>query len=120
MPTTLSVKSQDNAGVTYANPAKPDTTFRFRFGLTQKTLSGLSVPNFATEIIINDNNPVTISGVSAQDALSVRMRISGAIESKARLRQLLRSLAAQLATWDTENVMQGFRPSTAPVIVDAD
>lgn len=118
MPTTLSVRSQDNAGVTYANPGKPDTTVRFRFSGSSKALNGVTVPNYATEVIVNDNNAVTVGGVSAQDALSIRVRVSGALESKARLRQLLLSLAAQIGTWETENVMQGFRPVTAPVIVD--
>jgi hypothetical protein len=113
---TLSVKSQDNAGVTYADPAKPDCTIRFRFGSTTKNLNGISVPNYASEIIVNDNNSVTVGGVSAQDALSIRVRVSGALESKTRLRNLLTSLAAQLGTWETENVMQGFRPATAPVV----
>lgn len=119
MPTTLSVKSQDNAGITYGNPSKPDTTVRFRFGSTSKVLNGVTVPNYATEIIVNDNNPVTVGGVSAQDALSIRLRVSGALESKARLRQLLSSLVDQLEQWETENVMQGFRPATAPILVDA-
>lgn len=115
---TLSVKSQDNAGVTYADPAKPDTTVRFRFTNTIKQLNGVSVPNYATELIVNDNNEVTIGTVTAQDALSIRVRVSGTIMSKARLRELLTSLAAQVGTWETENVMQGFRPSTAPIIVE--
>lgn len=113
---TLSVKSQDNSGVTYADPAKPDTTIRFRSSSVGKVLNGQSVPNLSTEIIVNDNNSVTIGGVAAQDALSVRVRVSGTLESKTRLRNILTSLAAQLGTWETENVMQGFRPSTAPVI----
>lgn len=113
---TLSVKSQDNAGVTYADPAKPDNTVRFRFSSTVKALNGVTVPNFATEIIVNDNNAVTIGDVSAQDALSIRVRVSGSLSSKTRLRNLLTSIAAQLGTWETENVMQGFRPATAPVI----
>lgn len=116
MPTTLSVKSQENAGVTYADPAKPDTSIRFRFSSTVKQLNGVSVPNYATEIIINDNNSITVGSVSAQDALSIRVRVSGTLLSKTRLRQLLTSAAAQLGTWETENVMQGFRPVTAPVI----
>jgi len=116
---TLSVKSQDSSGVTYADPAKPDMTVRFRFGSTNKVLNGVSVPNLSAEIIANDNNAVTIGGVSAQDALSVRVRVSGTLASKARLRDILTSLAAQVATWETENVMQGFRPSTAPAINDA-
>lgn len=117
MSITLSVKSQDNAGVTYADPAKPDTTVRFRFSSTVKQLNGVATPNYATEIIVNDNNPVTIGDVSAQDALSIRCRVSGTLMSKERLRQLLTSAAAQLGTWETENVMQGFRPTTAPVII---
>lgn len=116
MPVTLSVKSQDNSGVTYADPAKPDTTVRFRFSSAVKQLNGVSVPNYATEIIMNDNNAVTVGSVSAQDAISVRVRVSGSLESKARLSQFIATLCAQLDIWDSENVMQGFRPSTAPVI----
>lgn len=116
MPVTLSVKSQDNTGVSYADPAKPDCIIRFRFSSTVKALNGVSTPNYATEIIVNDNNAITVGGVSAQDALSIRVRVSGSLGSKTRLRQLLTSLASQLGTWETENVMQGFRPATAPVI----
>lgn len=116
---TLSVKSQDSSGVTYADPAKPDMTVRFRFSTTNKVLNGVQVPNYATEIIANDNNSITVGGVSALDALSVRVRVSGAIASAARLRDILTSVAAKLATWDTEHVMQGFRPSTAPDVNDA-
>lgn len=113
---TLSVKSQDNTGITYADPAKPDMTVRFRFSGTVKTLNGVAVANNLEEIIYNDNNSITIGDVSAQDALSVRLRVSGSLGSKARLRELLDSLASQLLTWETENVMQGFRPTTAPII----
>lgn len=116
---TLSVKSQDSSGITYADPAKPDMSVRFRFSTINKSLNGVQVPNYATEIIANDNNPITVGGVSALDALSVRIRCSGSIDSKSRLRDILTSLAAKLATWETENVMQGFRPGTAPDINDA-
>lgn len=114
---TLSVKSLDNSGVTYADPAKPDTTVRFRFNSVNKMLNGVPTPNLASEMIINDNHAVTVGGVSAIDALSVRIRVSGSLASKARLRQLLVSAAAQLPSWETENVNQGFRPTTAPVIL---
>jgi hypothetical protein len=113
---TLSVKSQDSTGVTYADPALPSNTVRFRYSGANKTLNGIVVPNNLEEIICNDLNSVTIGDVSAQDALSVRIRVSGSLSSKARLRVLLTSLAAQLGQWETENVMQGFRPATAPVI----
>lgn len=113
---TLSVKSQDSAGVTYADPSKPDTTIRFRSTSAQKVLGGQNIANYATEIIVNDNNAITVGDASVVDALSIRVRVSGSLNSKTRLRNLLVSLAAQLGTWETESVMQGFRPTTAPVI----
>lgn len=116
---TLSVKSQDSSGVTYADPAKPDCTVRFRFSTVNKSLNGVQVPNYAAEIIANDNNSITVGGVSALDALSIRLRVSGSLQSKARLRDILTSIAAKLPTWETENVMQGFRPVTAPDVNDA-
>lgn len=119
MSVTLSVKSQDSSGITYADPAKPDCTVRFRFSNTNKVLNGVTVANYATEIIVNDNNDVTVGGVSAKDAISIRIRTSAALESAARLRDLLTSIAVQLDDWDTEHVCQGFRPTTAPVIQDA-
>jgi len=116
---TLSVKSQDSSGITYADPAKPDCTVRFRFSTVTKSLNGVQVPNYSTEVIVNDSNGITVGGVSAVDALSVRVRVSGTLQSKARLRDLLTSVAAKMATWETENVMQGFRPATAPDVNDA-
>lgn len=116
---TLSVKSQDSSGITYADPAKPDCTVRFRQSTVQKTLNGVQLPNYSADIIANDNNAITVGDVTAYDALSVRIRVSGSLLSKARLRDILTSLAAQMPTWETENVMQGFRPSTAPAINDA-
>jgi len=115
--TTLSVKSLDNSGVTYADPGKPDTTIRFRFSTTSKVLNGVPTANYATEIIVNDNFPVTLGAVDALDAISIRIRVSGSLASKARIGLFLTSLAAQLGTWNTENVNQGFRPSTAPVLL---
>jgi len=113
---TLSVKSRDASGITFADPTKPSNTVRFRFSTTTKVLNGVSTPNYATEIVVNDSNSVTVGGVSALDALSIRVRISGALESKVRLQNLLNSIAAQFATWENENILQGFCPSTAPVI----
>jgi len=115
----LAVKSQDSTGVTYADPSKPDMTIRFKYTSSQKVLNGVSTPNYVTEIIANDNNSITVGGVAALDALSVKIRVSGSLPSKGRLRDILTSLAAQQATWETENVMQGFRPTTVPALNDA-
>lgn len=116
---TLSVKSQESNGVTYAIPTKPDFTTRFRYNTVNKSLNGLVVPNYATEIISNDLHSVTIAGQSVLDALSIRIRVSGSLASKARLHDMLCSLAVQLHTWEGENVMQGFRPTTAPQLIES-
>lgn len=118
MPTvTLQVIRQENNGVVYADPAKPDTTCRFRSTTAQKTLNGVQVQNIREEIIYNDSNPINpASGVNANDAISVRLSISGTVQSKARITNILNSMVAQLPTWVAENVIQGFRPSTAPAI----
>lgn len=113
---TLQVLRQENSGVIYADPAKPDLTVRFRNTSSNKTLNNVNVKNYLTEIIVNDGNPVTVSGVSATDAVSVRLRVSGAVESAARIAVLLHALAEQVDTWQSEAVFSGFNPSTAPVI----
>jgi len=113
---TLKVLRQENTGVVYADPADLGLSVRFRHSSAQKSLNGVPTTNHVTEIIANDDHAVVIGGVNAKDALSVRIRTSGASESKARLRELLLALAAQVDDWDDESVFQGFNPTTAPVI----
>lgn len=102
-------------GVVYADPAKPDFTVRFRNNSATKSLGGVPVKNYVTEIIINDDNVVTIAGLPQKDALSVRIRASGTAESKARLKAILVSTASQLDEWSDEGVFTGFQPVTVPV-----
>lgn len=113
---TLKALSTDATGVTYADPSDRNCTVRFKNTSTSKSLNGVPVTNYGTEIIINDGVDVTVGGVAAVDALSVRLRTSGAAESGARLREILLALAAQVGQWDTEGVFVGFPPQTAPVI----
>lgn len=71
--------------------------------------------NHVTEIIINDDNQITISGENAIDAVSIRLRVSASAQSKARVKQLL-GILASTDTWTDEDVFGGFRPGTVPVI----
>lgn len=113
---TLKVLRNEPTGVLYADPAKPDFTVRFKTTEAKKGLNGVSVPNYVEEIIFNDNNSISIGGVSAQDAVSVRIRVSGTAESSARLEEILNAFAAQIPVWLAEGILTGFRPETAPVI----
>lgn len=113
---TLKVLKSEATGVVYADPQKPDFQVRFKTTNGQKGLNGVTVQNYVAEIIYTDNNPVALGSVSAQDAVSVRLRVSGSQASEARLDVILKSLAAQLPEWVDENVFVGFAPESAPVV----
>jgi len=114
--TTLQLLRRDNSGVIYADPAKPELTARFRNSTSQKTLNGVPVKNYLTEIIVNEDFQVTLGSVSATDAISVRIRVSGCAESMTEIGVILHALAGQIDTWASEHVFTGFDPTTAPVI----
>jgi hypothetical protein len=111
----LKIQKIENTGVVYADPADPGLTIRFKQVEQGKSLNGLPVSNHATEIIINDDNAVTISGQPAVDAISIRLRVSASAQSKARVKALLGVLASTNA-WADEDVFSGFRPVTTPVV----
>lgn len=111
----LKLYSQQTNGVTYADPVNPGFTVRFKTASSGKSLNGLQTTNYATEIIINDVHGVTINGVGANDALSVRVRTSGSVASIDRLALMLKAVASQLPTWADENVLVGFQPATLPI-----
>jgi len=113
---TLVLKKTDQFGVYYSDPAVPGLSVRFRNTTAKKTLNGVNVDNYSMEIIYNDWNAVTIGGTPAVDAVSVRLRTSGCAESMTRIGVLLTALAAQLTTWNSQHVPQGFNPTTAPVV----
>lgn len=110
----LQLYSQQPNGVTYADPLDPDFTVRFKTNSSGKSLNGVQTVNYATEIIVNDTHGITINGIGANDALSVRVRTSGSIGSMDRLAVMLGAIASQLPTWCNENVLVGFQPTTVP------
>lgn len=112
---TLALYSQQSNGVTYCDPLDPDLTVRFKTTSAQKVIDGIKVQNYICEIAANDNHQITIGSNTAVDALSVRIRTSGSLHSKVRLKQMLLDLAAKVDTWGTENVLIGFNPVTAPI-----
>lgn len=111
----IKIQKIENNGVVYADPADPGLSIRFKQTSQGKSLNGVPVENHVTEIIINDDNQVTVAGSNAIDAISVRLRVSGSAQSKARVKALLGVLASTNA-WADEDVFSGFRPVTSPSI----
>lgn len=112
------ILTRDATGVTFANPTDPDYRVRFKTTSSQKSLNGVSVMNFVTEIIVNDNVQVALGNTTANDPVAIRIRVSGSLASARRRDAILKSVALQLATWANENVFAGFEPKTAPNIVE--
>lgn len=112
----LKIQKIENNGVVYADPAAVGLSYRFKQSEQGKSLNGLPVTNHVTEIIITDDNVITIGDTSVVDAVSLRLRVSGTAQSKARIKQLLASIAASVDEWADEDVFGGFRPVTAPTI----
>lgn len=116
MPTPLVLKSSGNNEQVYSLSTDPDLTVRFKHTENKKVLNGVSVTNYVTDVIINDANDVTVSGVSANDALSIRLRVSGTKESAARIATLLSMLSSGVTTWPGQAVFVGFQPTTVPTL----
>lgn len=112
---TLALYSQQTNGVTYCDAANPNFIVRFKTTSSQKVLDGQKVYNYITEITANDNHLVAVGSMSVTDALSVRIRTSGSLQSMPRLKQMLLDMAAKVESWETENVLIGFKPVTAPI-----
>ena len=111
----LKIQKIENTGVVYADPADPGLSVRFKQTEQNKTLSGVSTTNHATEIIINDDNPVTISGKDVVDAISIRLRVSASAQSKERVAALL-GIFGDTSNWAAEDVFSGYRPETPPAV----
>lgn len=112
---TFKVQKTENTGIVYADPADPDLTVRLKHSSQAKSLNGTAVTNQVTEVIVNDNFGLTIGGVAVVDAISIRVRISGALQASARKKSLLTALRATLDAWDDEDVLSGFNPASVPV-----
>lgn len=111
---TFKIQKIENSGVVYAEPTKPDLTVRVKHAAQAKTLNGVSVTNQATEIIITESHLITVGEVSATDALSVRLRVSGSLQATSRKKALLLALVSTIQNWDDEDVFSGFNPTTVP------
>ena len=115
MPQTLKIKTRDSYGVTFADPTDPNYSVRFKSTSGKKKIGNINADNYVTEIIYSDLNAVSLNTETANDTLSVRLRISGTGMSMTQLKQIVSDLAAQVDTWASEDVFTGFDPATPPV-----
>lgn len=111
---------QEINGQIFRDPTDLDLSLRFKATTSQKTVDGVRANNNVLEIIANDVHTV-LSDISQDktiaDPLSVRIKLSGSPNSRARLVEIFTAIAAQLEVWVAdENAMEGFPVLTVPVI----
>lgn len=110
----LKIRKTENNGVVYSNPSDLGLTVRFKQNDQMKKLDNLPVANYLTEIIVNDDFQIPLAEKKVIDAISIRVRVSGTHQSKARIKELLKMLGTKFETWADEDVFSGFRPQTPP------
>lgn len=113
---TLKIQKIEPTGVVYSDPLQTDLTVRVKHGKAAKNVGGVPLVNHVTEIIFNDDYPVTVGDKTVMDAVSVRVRVSGSALSMPRVKQLLASLNGVSNEWHDESVFVGFNPDTPPVV----
>lgn len=116
MPTNMKMLRIEPTGVVYANPTKPSDQTRFKTVTNPKTLNGVSMPNYVSEVIHTENVAIQVGGVDAIEAVSVRIRVSGSEAASARIAQIIAMLSGKATVWETEGVFKGFAPVTPPVV----
>lgn len=111
----LQVYRRDAKGITYATPTSPYTV-RFKTNHSTKSLQGVRVDHFKTEVIANEPVNHDVSNVTITDPVSIRISVSGSNLSQARITEILTALSSQLVTWSNESAYLGFEPKTLPII----
>lgn len=104
----------DANSVTFADPLDPAFTIRFKTAQASKTIDGLRLSNFVTEIIANDSKPVTVGSKTVNEPVSVRVKSSSSPESMTRTAAILKQIASQIDQWVLENYLTGFEVVTLP------
>lgn len=105
----------DQYGITYADPADPNKQVRFKTTSARKNVDGVSVTNYVSEIIINDESPLDGDcGSCANEAISVRLRVSGSMESRTAVESLINILTTNMTDFLSDNVFYGFQPTNPP------
>lgn len=113
---SMKIIQQHNNGQTWADPSDPNSTIRFKTTANPKILDGQRTTNYVTEIIFNKTKAVEVGGKTTPDALSVRFRFSGALQSQGEVAAMATQLASQLAVWVDEGTLTGFPVETAPLV----
>lgn len=105
----------DQYGITYADPTDPNKQIRFKTTSARKNVDGTSLVNYVSEIILNDeNSPTVCDQTCSNEAISVRLRVSGSLESRDAVESLINILTSNMPQFIADNVFYGFQPSTPP------
>lgn len=106
--------SADQRSFTFADPLNSRHTLRVIVDRADKTMNGIKLQNVNSQFIVNAMNPVVSGDNIANDAISLRLSISGSTASKAIIAQKWADLKVNVDL-ALRDVTDGFPvlPSTA-------
>lgn len=111
MPKIAKLQSVDVNSVTFADPSDINHTFRVKNSRTPKNLQGVPLTNNRMEFIDN-SHAVRISGDNvAKEPLSIRVIISGSIESETEVLQRWTDMKTNVDAAIVDGALKGFKPT---------
>lgn len=114
--TPLQMYRNGTDGAIFMSPAKPSYSVRFKTLRSPKKLGSIQTENVVQEIIATALNQVNVGNNTADDAISVRIRVSGSVLSEAAVNALATAIASSVPAWTAEHVMVGYNPVTPPSV----
>lgn len=114
---TAKLQSVDANSVTFADPTDISHTLRVKNNRTPKTLYGVQLTNNRIEFIENDTALRSNGDKQVKEPLSVRVVISGSIESEDELTQMWANSKVNVDSAIADGALKGFKPTQATQIV---
>lgn len=101
--------------ITFRDPNKVSTQLRFVNSLPVQTINGLRVQKQRNELIFNEQMPLCVKedscGPQAIDDLSIRIKVSGAIDHADHLEQRVLDMLHNYTAAVKAGLLRGFLPT---------
>lgn len=113
---TYKTQASQPGSVTWADTSDITHTLRARVELAPKKTSGITTTNNRSEVIHARRGVITDGVLTAKEAQSIRLVISGSIEGKNQIKADLAAVFASANAMVDAGLLDGFVPTDALVV----
>lgn len=113
----LKLLSVDGSSITFCDPLNINNRLRFKNGVGQKTVDGVTTTNVRNEITWNEPAEMTQGALTAVDNLSLKVIFSGSIQNTAALKTAWTNIKTNIDAAIDEQLIEGFKPDYDSVFV---